>query len=806
MRSTNASGFVLLFLIVLSGAQGCSPAQSPPTQADIEPWSANARSLLTIPPLIGEEVAIRESPPTPGKLTIEGECVNGWLVPPERVLRFPVQLAQDSMLSMRIGISLGSPGLMAFRGASPPGPGRGPMPPPPPPGGFQPPEPVRPPLNPPGPGDIDLSVEFVPDDSAGDANPVEIYRLPPEDIRGCLNEWHSVNISMGQPGPVSGELRLVASGPMAGNPDVQVLWGQPAIYSPVSRPKRNVLLIGIDTLRADALSPYGARPEVTPRLQAFSESATLFKQVRSQAPWTLPSFASMITGLMPTKGGATGTNRGIPEATTTLGEMALPYGYATFTVCSVPWLGSPSSGFQQGMETLVFLEQPLAQIQVERAEKFILESMDRDWVCFIHIMDPHAPYEPPERFRDMLCDPDYPGEFHSGYEGGDVRLEPGVISPEEEIRQVKNLYEAEVANVDAAMSDLFDFLDENGLTDETLIVFCSDHGEEFCDHDGFGHGLTQYDEAVHVPLIIKGAGFPEGLVVDASVANIDIVPSILRFLEIPQPDELTGIPLQDVVTNDDGMNERVIFGEETTPQSRNPLAYSLRWPYKCVFNLINHEAELYDLAADPAETIDVRDDHPEHLSRLVTDIATLVRPKQSAFHCMVLINQEEEVRTFRGTLTVPGGIQSVQAFLLGPQDSYTVSGDTLTFSISTGLDQAARLDLMQFQGITLPPMPIKHLMLVPSDQAATMDVEVSTDGDVGAPLFFPYGTDVPEYTGSVSLPIDSFPLAPYLPPPEARLPSSLLIWGIRGIEENGEAQPMDPQTIEQLRALGYIVD
>jgi hypothetical protein len=458
------------------------------------------------------------------------------------------------------------------------------------------------------------------------------------------------------------------------------------------------------------------------------------------------------------------------------------------------------------METLDFLMQPLAQIQVERAKRFISESMDRDWVCFIHIMDPHSPYEPLERFRDMLCDPDYSGQFQSRYEGGDVRLEPGVVSPEEEIRQVRNLYEAEVANVDAAMGDLFDFLDENGLTDETLIIFCSDHGEAFSEHDSFGHGLTQYDEAVHVPLIIKGPGFREGLAVDACVGNIDIVPSILRYLQIPQPDELTGVPLQDIVTNDDATNERVTFGEETAPQSRSPQVYALRWPYKCVFNLINDGSELYDLAADPAETVNLREDRPEDLSRLVTDIAALVRPKQSAFHCMVLINQEERPRTFSGTLTVPGGIQSVQAFLLGPQDSYTVSGDTLTFSISTALDQAARLDLMQFQGIPLAPMPIKHLVLVPSDQAATMSVEISTDGGLIAPLFFPYGTDVPEYTGSVSLPIDSFPLAPCFPPPEARFPSSLLIWGMRGSEETEEPRPMDPQTIEQLRALGYIVD
>ncbi len=768
----------------------------------MKPWSPSAQSLLLCTPLIGDEASVRQTAPTPSALTIGTESVNGWLVPPERVLTFPVQLTRDSRLSMRIGIGMGLSRSNHVPGAMPRGRGHGP-PLPPRPEDMPPPDAGMQPVRPPGPNDLGLRVEFTPD---GGAESRVVYQLPPEDVPGCLQAWLTVDTSLAQPGPVRGELEFVASGPLAGNPGTQVLWGQPSIYEPVSRPHRNVLLIGVDTLRADAVSPCGARPEVTPNLQRFSESATLFKQARSQAPWTLPSFASVITGLMPAKAGATGISRSIPDRTSTLGEMVLPYGYATFTVCSTPWLGNPTSGFQQGMETLAFLVEPTAQIQVARAEEFISDSMHRDWVCFIHIMDPHAPYEPPEQYRKELCDPNYKGDFPSGYEGGDVRLQPSVVSVEEEIRQIRNLYDAEVANVDAAMADLFAFLDENGLTDETLIIFCSDHGEEFYEHDGYGHGFTQYDEVVHVPLVIRGAGFPEGLQLDTSVANTDILPTILRFLEIPQPRELMGLPLQEVVANGDEMSERAVCGEETARQEGNPLVYSLRWPYKCIAGLISKEVVLYDLAADPMETTDVQADHPEQLAGLAKDIATLVRPQQSAFHCLIAINPLEPPHTFTGTLRIPGGIQSVQTYFFGPADSYSITGDSLSFSILTSLDQTAGLDLTQSPGISLPAMPIKHLVIVPSPGASAMEATVLMDGAVEEGRFFPYGTNVPQPSGSASLQLDSFPLAPYLPAPEAQFPTSFFIWGARGSEEIDELHPMDPQTVEQLRALGYLGD
>ncbi|HDS29535.1 MAG TPA: DUF229 domain-containing protein, partial [Firmicutes bacterium] len=738
--------------------------------------------------------------PLTEKLTIGDECVNGWLAPPEGVLRFPVEVEENSRFSCRIGIAFSLPRSMTRPRLPHEMPGGHPE-------DFEPlPPHLSRPVLPPRLDNIKLSIEFFPENSDGSISPTVIFQLPPDKVPDLEHNWYDVNVSLDNIAPAKGELKFFASGPAFGNPNLQILWGQPVIYTPLDEPRRNVLLIGIDTLRSDALSPYGARPEVTPNLTKFSESATLFEQARSQAPWTLPSFASIVTGLMPTKAGATGTHRSIPEKTTTAGEMLLPLGYATFTVCSTPWIGGPTSGFQQGVETTVFLPEHRAQIQVERAKRFITESIDRDWFCFIHIMDPHEPYEPPEEYRKILCDPDYSGIFPTGHVGGDIRLEPGVVSVEEEIRHVRNLYDAEVANVDAAMSDLFRFLDENGLMDDTLIIFCSDHGEEFYEHDGFGHGFTQYDELVHVPLIVKGGDFPEGHRISKPVANLDILPTILSYLDIEKPDDLPGFPLQDTVHSPESIPERIIFGEETARQKGIPLIYSFEWPFKCIFNVANFDVELYHVENDPSELSDIRTEYPDQLASLIMNIAAFIRPQNSAYHLMVAMNPMHSPRIFSGTLKIPGGIEYVEPYFLDSSDTYFQNGDTLQFAISTNIDLTVQEDTEMIRNIPLTVMPVKHLVIIPSPDADYMEINVSIDEESDSDWFFPYGTNQPEALHNVTVHLDSFPLTPYLPQPESHFPSSLYIWGIRGLENFMDTHELDPETIEQLRALGYIDD
>jgi arylsulfatase A-like enzyme len=654
-------------------------------------------------------------------------------------------------------------------------------------------------------GDLSLKVEFAPTGQDGKprGQPSIIYELPTEDFTKCMQEWLLVDLPLDEIAPSKGELRFVADGPKAGSEDFQVLWGQPALYVPRRESHKNVLLIGVDTLRTDAISPTGGKSEITPNIQAFSEGATVFTQAHSQAPWTLPSFASIITGLMPSKAIEAEMGQLISKRTTTVGEYLLPEGLATYTVCSSPWLG-PGSGFQQGMEGFSFLPKPTAQIQVEAAMKFIDRSqeMGRDWFCFIHLMDPHTPYQPPERYISLLCDTGYSGEYPTSYLGG--VWETGDKKPsQEEIDHERCLYDCEVANVDSALQDLFRLLDEKGLTKDTLIIFCSDHGEEFNEHGGFEHGKTQYEEQVHVPLIVKGPGFPAGRRIDDSVANLDILPTIFRYLGIAQPESIGGIPLQDTI-NGENKNNQVIFGEETLNDTG--LVYSLTWPFKCILDYTTEESTFYNLVNDPGETKDVSTDNPEGKAALLAALDMLIRPETSSFHIWVTGYENKDHR-FAGKIRVPGGIEKVQTFLFDPGDTYTVSGDTLDFNISSLVNQPLGSDELAPHGI-LPhrflPRPIKHLVITPSPGSDSIDVSVTVDGEISDRRFFPFGNKTMDSSGSAILSLDDFPMVPTLPTPGDNGPDSFILWGVRGTHSEEPPTELDPETLEQLRALGYL--
>jgi arylsulfatase A-like enzyme len=791
----------------------CTTGQSPIEDQLSPAITQNSQSLLLSTPFIGDETTVRNPAPQPVRVQVAAESVDSWLVPSEKILRFPVDLKVGWKLTFRLGIAAGPYSPVSPQMPIPiiPGvpPGNSQLPPPIPflPSGNLSPPPSAPNGGPvavlPAPGDVTLRIEFTSTNSTGEpeGQPSVIYEASADDLAKSAQDWLLVDLPLDEIAPAKGELRFVADGPKAGCPDFQILWGQPALYIPQEESHRNVLLIGIDTLRADAISPLGGRPEITPNIQSFSEGGTVFTKVHSQAPWTLPSFASLVTGVMPSKAIASNMGNSIPENLTTIGELALREGLATCTVCSSPWLGNQGSGFQQGTENFIYLKVQTAQVQIEAAMKFIDRSqqLGRDWFCFVHLMDPHTSYTPPEQLVDQFCDSDYSGEYQYSYPGS--KWENEDIRPsQEEIEHERCLYDCEVANVDSAMRDLFDFLDEKGLTEDTLIIFCSDHGEEFNEHGGFEHGNTQYDEQIHVPLIVKGPGFPAGKRIDDCVANLDIMPTILRYLGVAQPESAGGVPLQDTLSGQSN-NNRVIFGEEALDKSG--LVYSLIWPYKCILDYKTEESQLFDLANDPGETMDLGNEHPEEKAALLAALQMMIRPETSAIHVWVTGYEHSDHR-FTGSIQVPGGIEQVQTYLFDPGDTYTVSGDTLEFNISSLINQSLGADSLAPRGVLFVPLPIKHLMITPSPDADKVDISVTVDGEISSNRFFPFGNESVNSSGSASIGLDDFPMVPILPIPQDLRPDSLILWGVRGTESEEPPVELDPETLEQLRALGYL--
>ncbi len=733
------------FLVVLpSIAVGCRLQVEPPSPPP-------AISLLHVTPYVGDETEIRDPAPQPIRITHAEESVEGWLNPSECRLRFPVELREGARLSFCMGMDT----TVSIRV-----------------------------------GQLSLRVEYVPEspiqtEEGETEGPIIVHQCTPESSQEMFADWHNVDLSLEQCPLGKGELCFILDGELAGDPGITLLWGRPLVYHPPERRRKNVLLIGVDTLRADYLTPYGADPCLTPILQDFSADAAVFTCARAQSSWTLPSFASMVTGRLPSAINSTIYSGRLPEQPITIAEHLRSEGYSTHAVTSNAWLGNDQSGFCQGFDSLWFRHDAIAQLSVTRAIEFLDRAGDRDWFCFLHFMDPHGPYEPPEELAALFTDPAYNGPIGDSFRESRLWKSGDYIPPEDDLSHVRALYEAEVANVDAALGELFEYLEENGLAEDTLVIFASDHGEEFFEHDGFAHGHTQYDELVWMPLIVRGPAFPAGERVDTSVGNTDIFPTILKYIGFSSPDDLIGSPLQDILSGELSEN-RTIFGEGITRGTEQK--FIVEWPYKCILDFVTGEVLLFDLQADPGETNDINAQNTDLVDRLLIEIVSAMHPRETALHLWITQSFNEAPCRFTGTIRIPGGIEEVQAYHLTEKDSYTLEGDTIRFDIISPLKQIG---------------PNKHIVIIPAHGAEAAEVSVLVNGRVQPDRFYPYGTRTPEPTGSATVRMDDFPLGTYQPLEIEERPAACYVWGVRGYDQEDTPAELDAETLEQLRAIGY---
>ncbi len=317
----------------------------------------------------------------------------------------------------------------------------------------------------------------------------------------------------------------------------------------------NIVLIGVDTLRADYLSCYGHPGLTSPSIDALAADGVLFRHMTSQSSWTKPSFATVFTSLYASSHTAIHKDSRLPQAAITLAEVLQQSGYATGGFADNVNI-APVFGFDQGFYQYVFLEpdyplgasaasSELALYQLLRqyyariiGERVVVEQFYQDadtvtasalgWLeahrdtpffLFLHYMDPHDPY----------MEHPYSGRGYA--RASDANPDPALLET------FVQLYGGEVRYLDEHLGRLFDWLKQAGLYDNALIILTADHGEEFQEHGGWWHGETLYEEQIRVPLVIKyPAGVRAGTVEEGPARSLDIAPTILDVagLEIPQ--------------------------------------------------------------------------------------------------------------------------------------------------------------------------------------------------------------------------------------------------------------------------------
>lgn len=358
----------------------------------------------------------------------------------------------------------------------------------------------------------------------------------------------------------------------------------------------NLVLVTIDTLRADRLGCYGYTKIETPSLDHVAQKGVLFENAVSQAPLTPPSHASMFTGMYPTAHHVRNTGGFVLQSSlTTMAEILQQQGWDTAAFIGASVL-KKLFGFNQGFAVYddqmpkpvgkqlarEYPERPAADV-VNRAIQWLnAQSSGRPYFLWVHVYDPHLPYEPPPPFREQ-------------YRG--------------------RPYDGEVAYADRELGRLFDAIGKKSPADKTLIAVLSDHGESLSEHGEYTHGIFLYESTLRIAFLMRGPGIPAGLRVKQQARTIDLLPTVMDLMGGQAPQSVQGRSLTPSFSGKE-IATTYSYAETLYPKMNMGWAElramrTNRWKY-----IRAPKSELYDLAKDPKETTNVIAQHPEEVREL----------------------------------------------------------------------------------------------------------------------------------------------------------------------------------------------
>jgi len=364
----------------------------------------------------------------------------------------------------------------------------------------------------------------------------------------------------------------------------------------------NLVVVTIDTLRADRLHCYGNRDIETPALDALAQRGVLFESAVAQTPLTPPSHASIFTGTNPNVHHVRNTGGFALQATPVpLARILQAQGWDTAAFIGASVL-KKAFGFNQGFD--VYDDQMpkpdksqdigedlerRSGVVVDHALGWLNAQSGKPFFVWLHLYDPHEPYDPP-------------APFHEKYK--------------------KNLYDGEVAYTDQQLGRFLDAVRQKSPAGKTLIVVLADHGESLGEHGEFNHGIFLYDATLRIPFLIAGPGVPAGVRVQQQARTIDVLPTVLELMGGKAPASVQGVSLAPAFS---GKSVQTNYSYEETLYPKMNMGWSelrgirtLKWKY-----VRAPRPELYDLARDPGEKINVLDSHPKEFRELEAQLKAL---------------------------------------------------------------------------------------------------------------------------------------------------------------------------------------
>lgn len=440
--------------------------------------------------------------------------------------------------------------------------------------------------------------------------------------------------------------------------------------TPVKSPK-NLILITVDACRSDHISSYPNAKMKTPGLEALANDGVCFLNTISASPLTLPSYATLLTGLYPMAHGVK-DNIGfqLTADQLSLAEILYKEGYHTSAFLSSQLLRG-ETGLAQGFEK--YFELTPSQQLDQKAEKVFYET--QKWMLqqcqssngqllpedqrvpffsWIQLFDPHLPYDPPEAFKS-----EYP----------------------------ENPYQGEIASIDQQIQIFIEFLKQLDLYDQSLIVFVGNHGESLGEHGEKGHGYFLYDESLKVPFLMKlPQSSQKGKRIQDQVRTIDLLPTLLQLLQVQVPENLQGFSLFPLILGEVETLQLTAYSETYLPFYRygvSPIKAIRTTRYKWIES---REKELYDLQNDPQEKKNILGKDPELDGKLSRQFEAI--QKSYSRENFAAQTPDPQISNTLSSLGYPG--QAVETLLKGDVDMKILPSAQENFPYHQALYQAAQ--------------------------------------------------------------------------------------------------------------------
>jgi len=658
------------------------------------------------------------------------------------------------------------------------------------------------------PKTIDAPVSFTVEINESDGPTTTIFAEEIGPGTGAsAGHWHERVIDLGRFAGSEATITLATSSPKPVDPELGFpMWANPEVVArteAVSAP--NVVLICLDTLRADGLSSYGNPLPTSPRIDAWAaDRGVLFENAVAGAPWTLPSHTTMFTGLDAVRHGVNFTSAAPPELEM-LAERLRRNGYTTGAFTGGGYLGN-GFGFIQGFDTFSYwpAKQTADEFKwvTEQTLEWLGTNRDRPFFLFVHTYEVHYPHRRRQPFFNRFAkqeklDPPKgnvqmrPRGWKALIAEGDVFVirRPGAhdwVGPltDDENRMVRLMYHSAVAYADTKVGAILDRLVELGIDDRTMVILTSDHGEALGEDGRAGHYYLD-DFNVMVPLIIEFPGRAgAGTTIDRQVRSVDLVPTIMESVGLSVPTDLDGRSLVPMVA--DGPSAHPGHAWTYAGSSNRGLGLRIDNKTKYIFpdtawsELADREA-IYDLEADPEQRNDLIADHPRRDEFRATTRETIL--EQHVGYRLEIINQGSD--TLEGRLA--GRWSMHDRVKIADHSCNCVhwkEDERATFRLPPG--EKVELLFAELKGFEAG---LKG-RLVTSDGRATSNFNLDFELD------------------KLELPAAAVPTAAgwrLIEGAEGRPPIGfyLRVAGDR-VPGSGETPGPDQETLEQLRALGYV--